>query len=87
MIHIELDNIETDKKFGARLPKCKFCKIQFAKFCDLEWHLKAKHEECTQFECDKCKKTFVTEWRMKKHPLKQKYKTVLFLHKQCKVSI
>ena len=26
MTHIESDNIETDKKLGARLPKCKFVK-------------------------------------------------------------
>ena len=56
-----------DKTLGAKLPKCTVCEIKFARFCDLEWHLKAKHEECTQFKCDKCKKTFVTTWRLKKH--------------------
>ena len=67
MINLELDNKKADKKLGTKLIKCKVCEMKFAKFCDLEWHLKAKHEECTQFECDQCKKTFVTEWRMKKH--------------------
>ena len=84
MINLEFDNNKADKKLGTKLIKCKVCEIKFAKFCDLEWHLKAKHEECTQFECVQCKKTFVTEWRLKKtlkDPFKQNYKTVPFFQK------
>ena len=62
------DNMKTDKKLTKhKLLKCQVCEMEFEKFCDLEWHLKAKHEECTKFECDQCQKTFVTEWRLKKH--------------------
>ena len=64
---MEIDNIKVDKKPGSKLLKCSVCEKRFKKFCDLEWHLKAKHEECQQFKCDKCKKSFVTEWRLKKH--------------------
>ena len=64
------DNMKTDKKLTKhKLLKCQVCEMEFEKFCDLEWHLKAKHEECTKFECDQCQKTFVTEWRLKKHTM------------------
>ena len=61
-------DMKTDKKpTEHKLLKCRVCEMEFERFCDLEWHLKAKHKECTQFECDQCQKTFVTEWRLRKH--------------------
>ena len=29
--------------------------------------MKSNHEDCEEFECKVCKKTFVTKWRLKKH--------------------
>ena len=63
-------NVKTDKKLPkhrSKLLKCQVCDMEFEKFCDLEWHVKAQHEECQTFECNTCMKTFVTEWRLKKH--------------------
>ena len=64
------DNVKTNKKLPkhrSKLLKCQVCDMEFEKFCDLEWHMKAQHEECPTFECNTCMKTFVTEWRLKKH--------------------
>ena len=47
--------------------KCKVCEEAFTKNSDLELHLKNVHEEKENHECDKCGKTFVLKWRLKKH--------------------
>ena len=47
--------------------KCKMCDIKFVKLCELESHIETSHETYHKFECQICKKTFVTKWRLKKH--------------------
>ena len=47
--------------------KCKVCEEAFEKNSDLELHLKNMHGEKENHECDQCGKTFVLEWRLKKH--------------------
>ena len=34
---------------------------------DLETHLKTKHKQHQTYECDNCKKKFLTNWRLDKH--------------------
>ena len=46
---------------------CELCEQVFDKNCDLENHIIKCHEDYQQFECEKCRKTFVTEWRLNKH--------------------
>ena len=40
---------------------------RFGKFSDLELHIKDKHENYQGQNCEKCGKTFVTSWRLRKH--------------------
>ena len=47
--------------------KCKVCDESFTKNSDLEVHLKNLHKERESHECDQCGKSFVLEWRLKKH--------------------
>ena len=54
-------------KRSYSLLKCNLCEMKFTRFCDLECHLKANHKKCKEFECDTCRKTFVTNWRLRKH--------------------
>ena len=30
-------------------------------------HMKENQNNCKEFKCDKCEKTFVTKWRLQKH--------------------
>ena len=52
---------------SSSLLQCNLCEMKFTRFCDLECHMKASHKKCKEFECDTCKKTFVTNWRLRKH--------------------
>ena len=47
--------------------KCKLCESTFDKNCNLEEHMKTSHEEQEHFECEECGKTFVLQWRLRKH--------------------
>ena len=47
--------------------KCKLCQSTFDKNCNLEEHMKTSHEERENFECEECGKTFVLQWRLRKH--------------------
>ena len=47
--------------------KCKSCDKVFGKNSDLEFHIKENHDSSEKFECAKCSKIFVLEWRFKKH--------------------
>ena len=47
--------------------KCSYCIQTFQKNYELEYHMKTCHENCNEYECEKCKKKFVLEWRLKKH--------------------
>ena len=51
---------------GIRV-KCKFCDDRFDKNSDLEVHIKAHHNTVETFKCDQCGKSFVLEWRLRKH--------------------
>ena len=51
----------------VRKVKCKICDESFDKNCHLEEHIKENHEADKMYECDKCEKTFILKWRMKKH--------------------
>ena len=50
-----------------KLLRCELCENKFTRHCDLEIHLKTKHEERQEFTCTKSEKTLVTKWRLKKH--------------------
>ena len=50
-----------------KLLNCELCEKKFNRFCDMEIHLKTEHKKCQEFLCSKCEKTFVTQWRMRKH--------------------
>ena len=47
--------------------KCKLCTKDFSKDNYLEVHMKTEHKEVENFKCEICDKTFVLEWRLKKH--------------------
>ena len=47
--------------------KCTDCDETFTKNSDFEVHMIDKHEKEKTFKCEICDKTFVLEWRMKKH--------------------
>ena len=49
------------------LKECKLCSKRFKKCNELESHIKNCHENYREFKCDQCEKTFVLEWRLKKH--------------------
>ena len=51
----------------AHKVKCKLCDDIFDKNFELEVHIKTYHGSETKFECNQCSKTFVLEWRLKKH--------------------
>ena len=47
--------------------KCKLCTNYFDKNSDLELHMTTDHQLERIYKCDICQKTFVFEWRLKKH--------------------
>ena len=55
------------KACHVRYVKCKICEESFDKNCHLEEHIRENHEATKMYECDKCEKTFLLKWRMKKH--------------------
>ena len=62
---------KVDKKITTlsdhHLVKCELCEDRFYKISDLETHLKTKHKQHQTYECDNCKKKFLTNWRLDKH--------------------
>lgn len=60
-------------KAGAN---CPFCNTEFSRYCDLESHIETTHMNEKRFECSQCKKSFVTNWRLKKHTSMHKLKSV-----------
>ena len=50
-----------------KLISCELCEKVFDKNCDLENHIIKFHDDHQKFECEKCRKIFVTEWRLNKH--------------------
>ena len=48
---------------------CKVCNTTFLKNSDLEMHVMEAHQAEKKFICDVCDKSFVLEWRYKKHVL------------------
>ena len=47
--------------------KCTMCEELFDRNCDMENHIRNIHESFETYDCDKCEKTFVLEWRLRKH--------------------
>ena len=47
--------------------KCTLCKERFKRKCDLELHMENHHKTEKNYECTICNKSFVLNWRMKKH--------------------
>ena len=47
--------------------KCNLCGKTDKNVCDLERHIKKDHRDHENFECEKCKKIFVINWRLEKH--------------------
>ena len=58
---------EINRKTCSKLIICELCGKVFDKNCDLENHIIESHEDHQTFECEKCWKIFVTEWRLDKH--------------------
>ena len=46
---------------------CRFCDSTFKLKSELEVHIKSWHQEEKGFECEECGKSFVLEWRLRKH--------------------
>ena len=46
---------------------CKSCDETFVKNSDFELHVKGMHASTEKFECEKCDKSFVLKWRLRKH--------------------
>ena len=51
----------------VNLMACIVCQISFDRHVDLENHIKSSHEKRPVYQCDKCEKSFVLRWRLKKH--------------------
>ena len=49
--------------------KCKLCEGTFSKNSEFETHMVEEHNVEKSFECEFCGKTFLLEWRLKKHKL------------------
>ena len=47
--------------------KVKQCDESVSRNGDLEMHVKENHENAEKHKCNICEKTFVLEWRMRKH--------------------
>ena len=47
--------------------RCKYCEKSFVKSSDLEMHVKGLHCDTTLYKCDEGGKTFLLEWRLRKH--------------------
>ena len=47
--------------------KYKFCDVRFDKNSELEVHMKIHHNTVDTIEGEQCEKTFVLEWRLRKH--------------------
>jgi hypothetical protein len=73
-------DIKRQNEEDLTLLKCKMCDNKFKKFCDLELHIKRKHENHDEFECDQCKKKFVTNWRLRKHMTNHSVKVKKYCH-------
>ena len=58
---------ENCRKEPKKKITCDMCKQIFGRNCDLEKHIKTKHENHEKFECDQCNQKFVTSWRLMMH--------------------
>ena len=56
------------------------CTRKFGIISELEMHMKKEHKDYMTYECDTCRKKFITKWRLEKHLKMHKYKRV----KKCK---
>ena len=59
--------MKSSEKNNSNQIKCIICDYRFRNFSDLELHIKDKHIHYQGKDCEKCGKTFVTAWRLKKH--------------------
>ena len=59
--------MKSSEKNNSNQIKCIICDYRFRNFSDLELHIKDKHIHYQGNDCEKCGKTFVTAWRLKKH--------------------
>ena len=46
---------------------CELCDLKYDQLCELELHIKSKHEIHEEFQCAQCGQKFVTDKRLKKH--------------------
>ena len=69
--HVQPKENEEDQNAPMKIPKlsenCYSCNVKFKNICELERHIKTKHEDHQSYKCGKCAKTFVTNWRLQKH--------------------
>ena len=70
-MQLTISNSQIRMKRENVLPilKCEMCDKKFPQLCNLEYHMKREHETQEELECDKCRKKFVTEWRLTRHRL------------------
>ena len=62
----EMKEHKNDKLKICLVKKRDLCNNTFPENCDLERNIR-NHHEVETFECEKCDKNFVHEWRLKKH--------------------
>ena len=60
--------------------KCKCCDATFERMSDLESHIDLSHDSVKKFQCDHCDKTFVLEWRLRKHKKMHKQQKIINCH-------
>ena len=67
----DVQSNEEDQNESRKVHKfslnCYSCNEKFKEICELETHIKTKHEDHQSYTCGKCAKTFVTNWRLQKH--------------------
>ena len=56
----------SDKHPNLAQIKCRLCDKKFSKNCELERNIFDDHD-FKPFKCEKCDKTFVLRWRLRKH--------------------
>ena len=67
---------------GVNITQCSLCEKEFAKNSDLEIHIAFEHKESETFKCKDYDKTFVLEWRLRKHSIMhmENQRSIRFCH-------
>ena len=60
--------------------ECKSCGKKFAKSSDFEMHMISQHQETKKYKCEQCEKSFILEWRLKKHTIIHSTQNIKYCH-------